>query len=365
MADNKHNIIENISLTRKNLIELLVVAILIAFGTNLVAGQLISSAIFQPFFYILLGVMICLVSAIYLTTRLLSKRIESRGFKAFLPYNEKDKKLLVVPRYRFSEELSRYLDAAFTENPALKVAWDSESLRYISDSDGVKTTKSARLLSEAVEYFLLERLSIHLTDYFNRSGFQKKNLKTYGRKDIPEVLLSNKFLELFSRPPEERPAFVDDTIDVTMKGELVYAYGSGGVIFNRFDLILPKKSIVRRLGSNNIEIETDKLKVSMSTRFEGICTVIPPEFEKYYLGFIDTQPDPPYELNVVIKVKIKFWALFSRSGWDYYHWIDSFLELLERDISQKAFFNRINWETAYTVIQCLNRDKPKQSKSQK
>lgn len=72
-----------------------------------------------------------------------------------------------------------------------------------------KPVRSAELLAEAVEYLVLDKISTHLTDYFNEESFAEQNLKVYRREDVPDILLRNRFLETFSRPTEQRPAFMD------------------------------------------------------------------------------------------------------------------------------------------------------------
>jgi hypothetical protein len=96
--------------------------------------------------------------------------------------------------------------------------------------------------------------------------FKKQTLSTYGRKDIPSVLLTNTFLELFSRPMAERPAFVGFGTD---NENTVYAIGADGVIFEKFDLTLPKGSAVKRPEKNKIVIETKKVKILMVVRYDG------------------------------------------------------------------------------------------------
>lgn len=358
---SKHPIVQGIIGGRKNLIELIFVAILLAFGINLIAGQLI--ALLNPFLTILLGIILIFVSILYLATNLLGGRDKSHTFKAFIIYNPKKNEIVPVPMYEFSEEIHSYLKSAFGENTALKTMWKNEPLRDIYDINqmDISKHKSSQLLSEAAQYFLLGTLSIHLTDYFASENFKKANLKRYGRKDIPEILLNNRFLELFSRPMEERPAFKEDNQqgDNELPDEIVYASGLKGAIYDRFDLVLPNKSTIRRPESNKIEIETEKLILSMIVQFEGFNTVLPEMFEEYYLGINDSNGYILYKLDIGIQVRMKIISLFSSAGWEYYHWIDSFLDNIEERVSKDAFFERNKWENVCAILQCLNRKQTK------
>ena len=97
---------------------------------------------------------------------------------------------------------------------------------------------------------------MHLSEYFNNS-YEKQRVKDFQRNDIPEVLLSNRFLKLFSEDMFNRAIFacqkdfvLDDHND---GGKIVYAETSSGGLYDKFDLILPEKSKITRKNKNQIE----------------------------------------------------------------------------------------------------------------
>lgn len=346
MTIYKHPIVQGIISSRKNLIDLIVTTILLAFGINLIAGQLIALTVVNPLVTVLFGIILIFSSILYFGNSLLDERIKSHKFEAFIIYKEKKNDIISVPSYEFSEKIHSYIKSAFGENPALKNIWKKEP--------DISEPKSAQLVLEVVQYFLLSRLSSHLTDYFDAEDFKKANLKKYERKDIPEILLSNRFLELFSRPMEERPAFIEDYKheDDEMLGEIVYASGLKGAIYDKFELVLPQKSSIRKLDNNKIEIETEKLKISMVIQFEGINTLLPMMFEEYYLGINDSNEYSVYQLDIGIHVQMKLRSLFSSVGWEYYQWIESYLDIIEEEVSKDVFFEKINWENVRVILQC-------------
>lgn len=213
-------------------------------------------------------------------------------------------------------------------------------------------------------------------------------MKEYGRGDVPDVLLTNRFLEMFSRPMKDRPAFVDavskgkatptivrknDAYDILIGddapstaegGEVVAAYERSGVKYWKFNLVLPKESTVRR-HDNGVEIETKKLKMSIKILFEGFNTILPCEssFIEHYVETSNLKDIEIYKLNMDIQVLMKWLAMLSRAGWEYYHWVDSFLDKIEVDVSKDAFFNRINWETVAAILQCLKRSQQNETEN--
>lgn len=359
MTKNKHAIVQGIVISRKNLFELIVVAILLAFVVNLIASYVLVLQILDPLVTVLIGALLCIGFVSYLASPLFSRHVENRSYETFLIYNKKKNEIIPVPRYKFSESVCDYIRDAFVENPALKIIWEKEPLKnlFVTESNKGKNKRqtSAQLLSEAAEYFVLSSLSTHLTDYFAAENFKKENLKEYGREDVPEVLLRNRFLELFSRPMEDRLAFVNETLEEKAQtdGEIVMAYDENAY-YEKFELVLPNKSIIRRPADNKIEIETKKLKISLTVRFEGFGTILPEGFEQCYLGMNTWEDINEYKLSMDIQVSMKLRTLFSRTGWEYYYWVDSFLDGIEDEISKDAFFDRIGWETAYTLLQCFN-----------
>lgn len=356
MTENKYSIIQSIIIGHKNFIKLVVIAILLAFGINLISSQFVALAIFSPLVTVFLGLILCVISVLYLAANIFGGLIKNHTFDAFIVYDNEKNEIIPVPRYQFSENICEYLEAAFKENSALKTIWERKPLSsfFQGDSTDESNQKSAHLVLEAAQYFLLNKLSINLEDYFADESFKEHNLIKYGRKDIPEVLLNNKFLELFSRPMDERPTFVEETFDeVEMSGEIVCAY-QNGAIYEKFNLVLPNKSNLSQPTDNKIEIETEKLKISVTTLFEGFSTVLPEMFIEYYLGINDPIKCHVFALKIDMQIVMKLRALFSSSGWEYYHWVDSFLDIIEDEVSKNAFFEGINWESACTIFQCQN-----------
>jgi len=71
-----------------------------------------------------------------------------------------------------------------------------------------------------------------------------------------------------------------------------------------------------------------------------------------------------YEIFIDIKTVIKLGAILSNNGWEYYRWVDSFLNEIENAVSRVAFFRRINWDSNLASLRCLsNTQKANKEKS--
>lgn len=357
MKKNRNGFFSEILSFRANVIELIFVAIFISLGVNLISNSFSPLIGVDSFVTLVIGIFFCLGGVLYFIARIFSHRVQFRNYQGFIIYHKKNNEIINVPRYQYSEDMHLHLNAAFFENEALKKIWNKESLEniYGVDADEEKGIRSLQLIRELTEYLVLQRLSIHLTDYFQDDKFKKENLREFNRNDIPDVLLKNRFLELFSKPMEDRPTFVDETFDDedTKKG-IVEAIYTKEAIYERFNLVLPKESIVRRINKNNIQIETKRCTINIEVCFDGIGAMIPFSYKNYYLDLHESDDVVEFQVVVEIKVYFKLLTFFSRTGWEYYQWVDSFLESLNEYISQQTFFENIGWNFAWTVIKYID-----------
>ncbi|WP_374017672.1 hypothetical protein ABU162_26685 [Paenibacillus thiaminolyticus] len=344
---------------RSSVIEIFVIAFLLGAGVNMLSTGLTTySWIESNSLYI--GASIILVSLIYLLVRLFSFKNIIKEIRGFIVHNESQNSLVSVPHYEMSEDISRYLDSAFIENKAIKNQWEKEPLGW-ERSNG----KSHKLITEAVEYFVISHLSTHLIDYFNGAEFNDKRTEVFARENLPDVLLTNRFFELFSAPLENREHFSellhDDNID-----QIYGAYAENGAYYERFELHLPSKSNVLRKGIKNILIRTKRFNIELDIDFDGSVTNLPRKFAKLYLKSDNFLELNCFSVDIEIQVKFKLSSIFSLSGWHYYKWIDSFLKSLEEGTSKDVYFNKINWETVLTLVETnenINSLKPKKTRS--
>jgi len=349
-------------LGRTSLLELLIIAIFISFGINVLTSSMILFAWFKPLLGFYLGSLICLISLLYLTIRVFRQQEKCRVFNGFFVLDKQSNNFVNVPRYALAESLTKILNSLFVENIALRVIWDKEPISSFFKVNQETNTvtkrepKSAKILKESFEYFILDKLSTHLCDYFNDYKFRKEALHEFKRNEIPDVLLSNRVLELFSKPMEDRPLFVNHIENNKILHEnAVRCYGENGASYEKFDLVLPIGSKVKRITDDQIEIKTNRFTMTISVGLSGANTIVAPDFERYYL-FIDKFGKAGiFEIYAQVKIKFNLRSFFSITGWEYYQWVDSFLQTLDQDISQKVFLENINWNMALTFIHCGNK----------
>jgi len=353
MAERNKGFLSEYVAERANLLDLILVTIFIAFGIDLTANSFVGTSI--SYVNLSFGLGICFLAIVYLIIRILVKRIKIKVIEGFFIYDKKANSIIYIPRYELSEYLVHYFISAFSENPALKVIWDREK-PLKKDLWFENKPQSSQLVVEAIEYFILDNLCTHLTDYYAEEKFKSETLDTITREQIPNSMLNNRFLELFSRPMENRHAFVKETLENENADNIYLSDGKHGELYSRFELSLPQNSKLVRINNNTFEIRTQKLNLTINTLFEGYSHVLPFGFDKYYLG-INTLSERFDVLKFCVNIKIQFklGILFAAKGKEYYQWIDSFLDEIDTKISGDRFFKLIEWDSALTTIECIKR----------
>lgn len=363
---------------RSSLTNIIIGTIIASLGVNLVSESILQMFFFGAHIILFIGIGASLASVWYFIRIVTAKRTQVRNYSGFFIVDHIEKKVIPVNRYPYSINLSRYLESACAESQDIRMVLEKSI--YVPDTTikiprenideeeierkeraaakKLMATPDRRLIIEATEYFVLRMLSTHLTNYFNDEKFKEQNLTKLERKDIPQVLLENRFLNLFSKPMGERAAasFEDRYISKSTQG----GSGESNTDFRHFHLILPTKAKVSRTGENTCEITTEKFTLRVSILYLGADELLPADFEKYYLRLQEyyqrSNPSMVKEKAIEIEVKVFFKnsIFFSTTGIQYYEWLDSYLDKLEEEFSRPYFFKKIGWDSVSTLLDCIN-----------
>ncbi|MDR6461608.1 hypothetical protein [Chryseobacterium sediminis] len=360
MNDKNLNSLSNLLDNKRKILELIVVSVFLGIGVSLV-----SSSIFELIknenkieIYSLIGLVLIFLSLIYLTINLFGKRKIEKEIDGFFILGRTQKNIINIDNYDYSNKIFEYLQSAITEEVEIKEGWLSTNFGDIND----ECVTALPYIQEISEYYFLESLSKHLSSFFNNTKFKKTRLKRYERNDIPDILVSNRFLELFSKPMQERSLFNGNqennpvmtfTRD-SIEGRIVSNY-KNGAMFQYFDLKLPTESKINRKGNSKILISNSRFDIVITTTVSGVNTYISSEYRKLYLGF-EKLDDPTFITNYKIEINFKRFSFLKSSSWEYYEWLDSFLEEFEKKVSEKFYFEyKIEWDRIYPIIKTLQK----------
>ncbi|MRS13432.1 hypothetical protein GJV06_00765 [Enterobacteriaceae bacterium RIT691] len=357
---------------KANLFEVLIIAVLVALGVNVLSSGLMGYFNFTFFELIAIGFLLILTGALMLFRNASPMNNGKYKYKGIICIEENSGDLIDIIGYPFAEEVSRNIKALCAENKALHKIWHENPIGCIFDFDGnqsvKKKIKSNDLFIEAIEYYVIETLANHLSSHFNDDdSFSDEYLVKLDRKNIPNSLLGNRFIDTFSRPMEEREKFLGVESDPS-EGKIVYAFGEDGAIFNHFEMVLPEKSSIVRESDSSISVITKRFKINFRPEFEGYNANFPSHFEKLYLGK-DFLSVSNFAVGLIVTVDFSKRSLLSTKGWEYYWWLDSFLTKLEQSFSKDYFLSKISWhQNSAMILMAENRSKMERSnysKSQK
>lgn len=261
------------------------------------------------------------------------KRIRSvQSLIGFFIQNEKNSFPVRCEGYPYSEWLNIYFQAALAESAELSRIWKDPL---------VLQTEKDKLITEATEYFFISSL----LSLFKKCFSEKNRTKILTRNDIPEILRTNRFLELFSRPREERTMFSNVEINKELSTQFSsHEPNEDFAFFEEFRLNLPKGSCFFRK-NNWLILDTPLFKLQFHASYDGHAIGLPLDFVRYYLGF---KKNTARRVNAVIKTRIKLRALFYPRSWQYFNDLFNGIELTEESFSESHFFKKINWDQIYT-----------------
>ena len=339
------------------------ISVLIVLGVNLLTTGLINyfSLYDSPIFLVILGFSLSIGIVLLVFSSNVKSMNKSKAINGFFIYDVKNKSLKDIPEYKISGDMSEYLNASFIENKAIKALWEKDPI-YAENEHGEpifenttgEVLASWNILIELIEYCIIVNLSRHLNSYFNHSHFKNNRVKELSRADIPSVLLTNRFLNLFSEKMQNRELFVNES-DIINDPEMDWVILSiNGAVYQNSNLVLPVNSTIKRKDKNTIVLDTKLITLTLSCYFDGTSTVLKTGFEEYYLGikgFDEFLNNRVFKFDINVDIKFKLLSYFSLSRWIYYMWADEFITKLEEYVSMDSFFDKINWNTVYTLIE--------------
>jgi hypothetical protein len=369
---------------RIGFLKLVLVAALLALGINLLSTYLSNLQFVRPYLgWISLVLTVGALSWVLALT--FGQRSVDYSYEAEFLFDPKEKRLVRIPNYDFSKELSEVMSAVFAENKGLEKIWVEDPLvdyqppplqhenniksgaasatrkpqplvsgvlrRVSEDASSAHDMghrpagqrRSAALLREAVEYVLLDQLTFHLQAHFTESRYRTGLVTRYYRKDIPDLLLQNRVLALLSSPYEDRAIFADACKDNKPGEMIIVAWGPTGERYRLFELALPSRTRIRRTTTGELELNTPRLSIRIGVDYQGCVSN---ELSSDYIALLlgrDPREVEGLKLTVTFAYSVKTLALLRASGWDYYAWVDSFTARLREFLSIENYLEHTQW----------------------
>lgn len=359
--DDRESFLASILSEKKRLLRLFVIGAILAFSVGTLSGLFVAQTFIPQWMVLVSQVLLAVGSFVWLGKDLKLSLSFNDKLEGVVVIDTNKNEVLSVRDYKFASSLRDTLRAVRAENKAIYSEWEKEplcrpeddqpltdrpdsKLSYISIlrvSPEQKHPMAARLLEEAASFVLVERLSIHLSGYFNDAE-SDSFVKEYCREDIPSFLLKNRVLSLLSTPIEQRDIFMKVASQKQPPGELTAIWGSDGSRYSRFHLSLPQGTTIEQSEVGSIKIETKRFAFELSAKYDGCNAVVDEIFIDKYIG-VDFPDVQCLKLNITLTGRIKPMSLLSGSGWVYYQWLDSFRDELKATCDFETFQESISW----------------------
>lgn len=350
-----NNSIENIKRSKQTILEIIITTVIISIGINFVVlGISNELALNNNLALISVGSIMIILSLSITFFRNFKKSNRNLMIEAALVYDNKNRKIIDIDGYKFSNDICRYLNAALSEDKNIEAMWlkDRLAMTHIyneikPDKTFIGVSRSGALLNQLIEYIVLKKLSTLTTDYFNCPKCDKAKIARVERDEINDFVVSNVFINLFSKPPYERVAFDNKEFE----RNVVYGIGKNGAIYDKFELYMPLKCQFIREKLNTIILKHPYFKLEIIPAFTGFGTALPYDFEKEYMQIDDISNVSCYKIMIGINLKFSLLAFFIKKE-QYYGWIDKFANELISYASIDKFFEEIRWDMIRTFMKC-------------
>lgn len=370
------NLLKRLSRARSGVIELTVVAVLLAIAVNLVASGL-TLWLGLPFSSIV-GAGLGAVVIIGVALAQLGPRQETVMFRGFVPVH--DGELVRVENYRLANNVEQAIRAVRAENKALDLQWKVGPIVKPFDAEKPDANRlelnggAARLLREALEYVFLDLLSLHLGDYFSRDPVLSKQTKELVREDLLNLLPNNRVLDALSRPIEERLPLVDRTspsgsedsakshrIQITRRTETengvedtIVSVFAGDFMYSRFDLSVPADVTVKRIAPGHIRLDGKSMQTDLRVEFNGFGY---PLDQAFIAGYMVKNPrdfasnrGQCWSVGLTFSSKIRWRGILSPRSWRMQRWAEAFIEEVGVKVDGRTFLESIGWKTVAALI---------------
>lgn len=374
-------IIGRIFTARSGLVQIAVVAALLALGVHLLAVGIVAEiGDVRSFIAGAIVIVGTLVIAFAIQFRGLDETVQFGGVVPILK-----NRLIQIPDYDLTEMLVETFGAVTKENEALRLQWENEPILTLispesKEADGKNLEGTgASLLRESLEYVYLELLSRHLTEYFSDDSFTGM-CREHSRDDLLPLVASNRVLDLLSRPLEDRIVLLETKsdknrqftelhretkIDGLVEERVLIQAGDGEHLYRRLELVLPADVKIQRVGPGHIRLDGKIVRTDLKIDFGGLTSKLDHEFLDRYMNisprdFYGQGANAGQLWSVMFEFSshVKWRGIFTSRGWRLNRWAESFVEAANQSLDINAFLEHLQWNSVRTIIRLTSPANP-------
>jgi hypothetical protein len=331
--------IKQIRQKRKDILLIVATAVLLALSINCATSYVAAITKDAPAILLLLSFTFLLSGVLVLKKIAFGETeyiIRLWGAIAFHTENESIQPIKILG-YPFNGDFCEYLLGFLRENKAYAKLFSKKdntinSMDHFNPDDLNRNT----IINSVLEFIVLHQLDLHLNGYFIENEIDTSRIVTLGREQLGPDVLRNRVIDLITKDIKERSAFVQES-DSDSEGIVVYAHGTDGAVYQRFDIELPPKSTIFRNRAGFLVISNRLFDLQIVPSYRGFATSLSPVFMPS-----EKKPFAPLLAEVKLYIHIKRTAFFTGESMDMYEWLDSFVERMNDYVSTEKLEQRLN-----------------------
>lgn len=342
---------------KSEIIEIILVAIAIALGINLVSSSIIELFNINNIVVIIIGITICIsVISYYVITEIKSMNI-NKNIDGNIILNPNTDNIYKIIQYHSSVDISDTIRALMLEDSKTKVKYKNSIKSIEKYENNIKKLNNeffGQIINDAIEYQIINTLT-------DAIGLKNKDVKTIELNNAPKEILNNMFVKTLSKDYKKRIAFKNDTDIINDgEGELVYHVNDDGYMYNKLEINIPKNSEIKKNG-NSLILKSRYYKMTIEWGVESVF--VPILTMNFYNFFLDKNKvaDSDVEISYYINVKVKYnlLTMFSRKSNRYYSWIDYLINTMEKDFDYEYNLKNANWDLLDNISNIINNQNKK------
>ncbi|MDR0912183.1 MAG: hypothetical protein LBM96_06240 [Methanobrevibacter sp.] len=328
-----HNPIKNIRNRTNDSILLIITVILLAFAVELLAFCLVVLTNENIIILVIIGLIFIVISIAIFYIFLFSNKPIQINLRGIISYEFKNDELIPIEiySYSFNEHFNEILNRSINNNKKYIQIFTNEEIKDIEESieknykyDPTNRNNEKNIINSILEYLIIEKLSIHLADYYTKNEIDTNKIITIKTNEYNEYILEKVIIEDYFNT--NSPINDNNSQDTEINELLDY-----------FEIKLSENSKIKRNQDNYLEIQNKIFNITIIPDYKGYIEYINPILTDY-----DHTKDqnPFYLIEIKLHILLKRYFLFN----DNYEWLDSFLNEIYEFVSIEHLNKKLNPE---------------------